>query len=373
VIALTHYHTVYTPNTELLEDIQYAQRVHWFPETYAKAKTGLVYPVHKLGEMVMDPTIVGLMRDVPSPKTAFILAAGNGHFAGIPARHVLNRLDYDYRFLPLTLTQVYAGRLASTLKAYDHIATDASACASSLKVLMDVQSLIRLYGFTRVIVMSLEDAVSNLVLNFFGESKASLQVSMEFGGKKPSAFDKKNGQFYVGQGGVLAVFESEAGLSESGFAPKAYLMGAYSASEPCTNAIGQLPDGTGFVKAAQGAIEMAGVKPSDIRIIKTHGTGTESNNQAEGAALEYLFQNQFVATSFKPTIGHTMGASGLLETCLLLDALQHNTVPAIKNRTEDDRVYLSEPLPAPDGCILSLAAGMGSVYSAAVFTRGEAC
>lgn len=370
MIALTHYHTVCTEDTELLDDIKYPQRVHWFPETYAKVKTGLHYPVHKLGQLVLDETLINLLRNTPSKKTAFLLAGGNAHFAGIPSGNVDNRLGYDYKFLSLSLTQVYAGRLANSLHDYDHISTDASACASSLKVMMDVQSLITFYGFTRVIVVSLEDAISNLVLDFFGESKASLQLSMESDGKKPSAFDSKNGQFYVGQGGVFAVFESEEGLAQSGFIPKAYLVGAYSASEPCSNVIGQLPEGTGFVRAAQGAIDFAKIKNSEVQIIKTHGTGTLSNNTAERSALKHLFNNQFVATSFKPTIGHTMGASGLLETCLLLDALQHNTVPAIRNRTEDDRVYLSEAVTAPDGYILSLAAGMGNVFSAAVFKRG---
>lgn len=155
----------------------------------------------------------------------------------------------------------------------------------------------------------------------------------------------------------------------SGFTPKAYLMGAYTASERCANAMGQLEEGTGFVRAASGAIELANVAPSEVRIVKTHGTGTESNNKAEGNALAHLLPDGFVATSLKPTIGHTMGASGLLETALLLDALQKGTVPAIQNRTEEDRVYLSEPATAPDGLILSMAAGMGNIYSAAVFKR----
>lgn len=369
MIALTHYKAVYTKETDLFEDVKYPQRVHWFPETYAKVKTGLHYPAHKLGQMVLDPAIVKTLTETPSKKTAFLLASGNAHFAGIPAGQTNNRLGYSYKFLPLTLTQVYAGRLASNLCIYDHISTDASACASSLKVMMDVQSLIKFYGFTRVVVVSLEDAISNLVLEFFGESKACLQLDMEADGKKPSAFDKKNGQFYVGQGAVLAVFESEEGLDQSGFKPEAYLLGAYTASEPCSNAIGQLADGTGFVKAAQGAIDIAQIKNLEIKIVKTHGTGTESNNQAEKSALNYLLKDNFVATSFKPTIGHTMGASGLLETVLLLDELKKDTVPAIANRTEEDKIYLSEPAKAPDGYILSMAAGMGNVYSAAVFGR----
>jgi 3-oxoacyl-(acyl-carrier-protein) synthase len=369
MIALTHYHCAYSEVAELFDDIRYPQRVHWLPETYNKVQTGMHYPPHKLANIALDQDTVNLIRNTPSRKTAFLLAGGNAHFAGINNKKSDSRLSYDFKFLPVTLTQVYAGRIAHLLKADDHIAADASACASSLKTLMDVQTLIRMYGFTRVIVLGVEDAVSNLVLDFFGETKASLTLKGEESGKKPSAFDAVNGQFHVGQGAVFAVFESDEGLAMSGFTPKAELLGAFTASEHCANAMGQLEDGTGFIRAARGAMEMAGVQSKDIRIVKTHGTGTESNNKAEGAALTHLLPDGFIATSFKPTIGHTMGASGLLETALLLDALKHDTVPAIKNRTEEDKVYLSESATAPDGLILSLAAGMGNIYSAAIFKR----
>ena len=62
-----------------------------------------------------------------------------------------------------------------------------------------------------------------------------------------------------------------------------------------------------------------------------------------------------------------MGASGLLETSLLFDDLATGRVPAIPNRTEQDSVFLSSHASAPDGVVLSLAAGMGNVYSAALF------
>jgi hypothetical protein len=51
----------------------------------------------------------------------------------------------------------------------------------------------------------------------------------------------------------------------------------------------------------------------------------------------------------------------------LLDDLKSGYVPAIENRTETDSVFLSESVPKPDGLILSLAAGMGNIYSAAIF------
>lgn len=364
MIYLTDYRTASTRQTQMLEDIPYPQRVHWFADTYAKKDTGLVYAPHKLAERVLDKTLMVDLKN-RGGKTAFILAAGNQHFAGInPKDPEPNTLTYDYKMLPLTLTQVYAGRVAQACGAEDMVITDASACASSLKVMMNVHELFALYQFDRVIVLAVEDAVSNLVLKFFGESKAVLTKEQEDQGILPSAFDTTNFGFNIGQGAVLAVFENEKYAKN----PHARLLGAYSASEKSTNAIGQREDGEGFIKAAHGAMSISKVCPRQIDIIKTHGTGTKSNNIAERNAVKTLFDHDIKAVSYKQWIGHTMGASGLLETCLLLDNLKDRLVTPIKNRTQRDSVFISEPLHISGSQkILSLAAGMGNIYSAAIF------
>ena len=367
MIYLTHYRTASTTEATLFDDIVYPQKAHWFPDTYARVKTGMFYAPHKLAEKVLDPELITYLRENQVGKTAFILAAGNAHFAGINQRpYPNNSLNYVYKFLPFTLTQVYAGRTAQAFGNMDMVTTDSSACASSLKVMMDVQNLINHYHFDRVIVLTVEDGVTNAVLEFFGEAKAVLTQKQEETGVRPSAFDGKNFGFRVGQGAALAVFESDYAVGKLDAEPKAKLIGAYSASEASTNAIGQLDDGQGFTKAINGAMHYFGVMPDEIGIVKTHGTGTESNNRAEKAALLNTL-DQFVATSYKQKIGHTMGSSGLLETLLLLDDIKSGYVPAIENRTESDSVFLSESVRAPDGLILSLAAGMGNIYSAAIF------
>jgi 3-oxoacyl-[acyl-carrier-protein] synthase I len=363
-IYLTDYRTASTTATEMMEDIPYPQRVHWFPDTYKNAQTGLVYAPHKLADKVLDPELLASLRERDG-KTAFILAAGNAHFAGVHNKTGIdNRLTYDYKFLALSLTQVYAGRIAQMCGARDMVITDSSACASSLKVMMNVRELFTLYGFDRVVVLTLEDAVSNPVLKFFGESKACLTKDQEDQGIKPSAFDDHNFGFNIGQGAALAVFENAKYARNS----KAQLLGAYTAAEESTNAIGQREDGQGFVKAAAGALQTANISSSDIRIVKTHGTGTKSNNQSEKAALQQIFHREFIATSYKQRIGHTMGASGLLETCLLLDDMRKGLVPGIPNRTKRDEIFLSHDITIGGSHnILSLAAGMGNVYSAAIF------
>lgn len=364
-IFLTDYRTAWSDTVKTVGDIKYPQAVHVFEDTYKRISTGLTYVPHKVAEKVLDPVLCESLRKQDC-KTAFILAAGNGHFAGIGARSYSNSLAYTYKFLPFTLTQVYAGRIAQSLGANDQITTDSTACASSLKVMMDVQNLIERFKFDRVIVLSVEDGVSNAVLDFFGEAQASLSYKEEQDGILPSAFDSLNYGFRVAQGAVLAVFESAAYIEKSGSTPKAELLGAYTASENCSNAIGQREDGQGFITSIKETLNIAKVKPNEVAVVKTHGTGTKSNNLAEKSALENTLTG-FVATSLKPKIGHTMGVSGLLETCLLLDSMKQGIVPKIENRTEKDDIFLSEDREIKGGLLLSLAAGMGNVYSSALF------
>lgn len=368
MIYMTQCRTACTTDTTLIDDIPYPQHAHILPNTFRRAKSGLKYPPHVLIESLIDDELRSYVADNPvKGKTGFIFAAGNQGWMGNNGRYDKNpdaQLHYKIKVPFIVLTNIYAGRIASMFGVHDHVSTDASACASSLHVLMNMQTLMDNYGFDRVIVFSGEDSVNNLVLEFFGEAGASLQYKDE-GERQPSAFDDKNQGFHIGQGAVVAIFEKEhAGMAD----PLAKFVGAYSSAEDNTNPLGQRDDGSGFSKAIEGALFVAKAHQNDVRLVKTHGTGTPVNNAAEKSALLRSL-NEFVATSYKPRIGHTMGASGLLETGLLLRDLESGLVPKILNRTQDDSVFLSSDAPIPEGLMLSLAAGMGNIYSAALFSR----
>jgi 3-oxoacyl-(acyl-carrier-protein) synthase len=368
MIYLTDYRTACTEDVHLLDDIVYPQKVHWFPDTYKNAKMGLVYPPHKMADKVLDPQLMEKIKSTPC-KTAFILASGNSHFAGLNQKTMKpTQLTYEYKITPLLSTQIYAGRVAQMFGVEDLVMTDASACVSSLKVLQDVEMLIKHRGFDRVIVLSIEDPISNSVLEMFGETKATLTEADELTGVVPSAFDSTNYGFHLGQGAVLAVFESGKYTKD----PKAMLHGTGVASELSTNPLGQREDGQGYVKAMIEAFESSRSKHYHIDVIKTHGTGTKSNNLAERAAIESVFGKAgYIATSFKQRIGHTMGASGLLESCLLIDSIKKGAIPEIPNRTELDRVFISSAwLTDKNVTFMSLAAGMGNIYAASIFSTG---
>ena len=370
MIYMTHCSRVSTTKKVLVDDIPFPQHAHIIPDTFKKAKTGLFYPPHRLLQSVLAPDILAYVRNTRTKgKTAFLFAAGNQGWMGTQGRYdrdPTTTLHHKVKIPFITLTNIYAGRIAAEFGPVDHIATDATACASSLKVLMDVQNLINHYGFTRVIVLSGEDAVNNLTLEFFGEAGASL-LHKDEEDVAPSAFDSSNRGFYLGQGAVLAVFESEPTEVPR---PIARLLGAYTASEDFSNPLGQREDGAGYAKAIEGALFVAKLGPDVVKLVKTHGTGTPVNNAAEKTALTNTL-SEFIATSYKQRIGHTMGASGLLETTMLFDDIARGSIPAIPNRTEHDPVFISNDCPAPEGVVLSLAAGMGNVYSAALFEAVE--
>lgn len=365
---LTKYNTLSTEYSEMLDDIAHPQRVHWFPDSYDRVETGLVYVPHVLASRVITQELIDYVKNNPvEGKTGFILAGGSQGWAGGSSKHrdIVNRFSYTYKMGILTMTNIFAGRTASTFEAYDHVSTDASACASGVKTMMDVKNLIDNYGFDRVIVLALEDPVCNMTLEFFGQGKASISKREEEAGQIASAFDSINKGFNVGQGAAIAIFESLNAINKNKIEPKAELLGAYISAEEMSNPIGQRPDGQGYRRAIIGALEMAGRRAKDVRLVKTHGTGTPTNNLAERNALEGTLHD-FIGTSYKQYIGHTVAASGLLETGLILDEIQSGTIRPIKNRTEKDDVFISEPASIPGGLLLTLSAGMGNIYAAAI-------
>ena len=343
---LNYTRTYYNNRLHTLSDGTHA---FFDPTTYAKTKSGLSYPPFELAKKVR-------LEDLPacSGKTAFILAGGNVTFAGANSKEkTLPELTYEYKIPTLTITQIIAHQEAKRYDNVQRISVDSSACASSLFVLEQVKFLLEHKGYARVIVLALEDTVNGMSINFF--KQAGVQPSAQV-----SAFDAQNFGFYLGQGAVTAVFENtrtDQTLAE--------LVAVNSASEDCSNSLGMREDGQGYTRAMEGL----DADLAQVSVVKTHGTGTATNNQAERTALFRMLSRPFVATSLKPTIGHTLGASGLLESVLLLDTIKTTGyVPAIANRTQVDDIFLSEEAAAPPHpFVLSLAAGMGNIYTSALW------
>jgi 3-oxoacyl-[acyl-carrier-protein] synthase-1 len=95
----------------------------------------------------------------------------------------------------------------------------------------------------------------------------------------------------------------------------------------------------------QRALNQANLAPSDIDVIKAHGTGTENNDAAESRAMQQVFADQLPPfTSLKPYLGHTLGACGMAEMGVLLASVQQGFIPKTPTFEDADPELGVEPL-----------------------------
>ena len=133
-------------------------------------------------------------------------------------------------------------------------------------------------------------------------------------------------------------------------------------------------EGASLAKAIRSALRVASIEPDDIVALVLHGTGTDSNDENEVKAIQSVFGvNCPPATSIKGAIGHTMGAAGIFN-CLVavqacVDAVLPPTVLGTSQSLPGIDVVRDAPRPIGHGPVLVTCSGFGGNNAAAVFAR----
>lgn len=126
------------------------------------------------------------------------------------------------------------------------------------------------------------------------------------------------------------------------------------------------------------ALESADLAPADIDYVNLHGTGTPSNDSAEGQAVAAVFGQRapaVEASSTKGATGHTLGAAGALEAVICALSLQHGLLPGSAHTRRVDPSLAFEYLCAnrhrPIGRALSNSFGFGGTNCSIVLGRAR--
>lgn len=82
--------------------------------------------------------------------------------------------------------------------------------------------------------------------------------------------------------------------------------------------------GEGLYLSILSALKEAAISKEEIDFISAHGTATVFNDEMEAIALNRLDLQKVPMNSMKGYYGHTLGASGLLETVLSIESAKHN-------------------------------------------------
>lgn len=234
-----------------------------------------------------------------------------------------------------------------------------AACASSTSAVISAANLIRSGRKDCVLVVGC-DCVSEFLCSGFSALQA-----IDENPAKP--FDKERNGLTVGEGAGCILLMSETRALESRNKIEGYVTG-WGMTNDANHMTGPSRDGSGLAAAIKKALNTASVSPSRIGSVSAHGTGTVYNDLMEMKAFRKVFNNPVPAYSVKGALGHTMGASGLIEVVLTLETLKHHIIPPtvnLNNPIEEAAGWVKNETQLCDSeYSLSVNAGFGGVNTA---------
>jgi 3-oxoacyl-(acyl-carrier-protein) synthase len=140
----------------------------------------------------------------------------------------------------------------------------------------------------------------------------------------------------LGAGAGALVLETLGSARRRGARIRGEIIG-YGESSDATHITA--PSVEGQAKAISRALGSAGISPSEVGFINAHGTATAQNDVAESRSIRAVFEeaaSSIPVASNKSYFGHTLGASGAIETVVALVGLEAGRVPANLNLDNPD-------------------------------------
>jgi 3-oxoacyl-[acyl-carrier-protein] synthase-1 len=131
--------------------------------------------------------------------------------------------------------------------------------------------------------------------------------------------------------------------------------------------------GEGLVRSIESAMKEANIDSDSINYISAHGTATPFNDEMEAIAFSRMGLESTPVNSLKGYYGHTLGASGLLETVIGIQSLLDNRLFASLGF---DEMGVSKPINIIEktenkelNCFLKTASGFGGCNTAVIFEK----
>ncbi len=240
-------------------------------------------------------------------------------------------------FIPKMILDIAAGHISMRHGFRGPNFAVVSACASSTNAIMEAVNIIRLGKADIIVSGGSESVISEAGVGGFNAMKA-LSERNDDPQTASRPYDKDRDGFVMGEGaGVLVLEELEHALKRGA---KIYceIAGA-GATADAHHITAPHPEGLGAKNVMLAALEDAGMKPSDIDYINTHGTSTPLGDAAEVKAITDVFgEHAFNVniSSSKSMTGHCLGAAGVVEAIACIMSVIHDVVPPTINHFTDD-------------------------------------
>lgn len=240
-------------------------------------------------------------------------------------------------FIPKMILDIAAGHISMRHGFRGPNFAVVSACASSTNAIMEAFNLIRLGKADIILTGGAENVISEAGVGGFNAMKALSERNEDFQtASRP--YDKDRDGFVMGEGAGALILEDLDHAIRRGAHIYCEIAGA-GATADAHHITAPHPEGLGAKNVMLSALEDAGMQPSDIDYINTHGTSTPLGDVAEVKAIMDVFGDhafKLNISSTKSMTGHCLGAAGVVEAIACIMSVQHDIVPPTINHFTDD-------------------------------------
>lgn len=261
-----------------------------------------------------------------------------------------------------SMQKAHLHELAKTIAAFFGCVTEpivvSNACVSGILAVSIAKRLIQSEAYDHVFVVA-GDLVSEFVLAGFNSFQAMSDLPC-----KP--YSKNRTGVTLGEAAAAVLVTSNENNSNVEVLGDGSINDANHISGPSRT-------GEGLYLSIESAFKEANVNANQIDYISAHGTATPFNDEMEAIAFNRLGLENTPINSMKGYYGHTLGASGLLETVIGIESLLHNKLFASLGYDESgvsqSIAVIEKNETKPMQYLLKTASGFGGCNTAVVFKK----
>lgn len=286
-----------------------------------------------------------------SSKTGVIIATTKGNV------EVLDKSSAFYN----SPERAYLNVLGKTIQTFFKIKHEpiilSNACVSGSLALLVAKRLLESNQYDDILVVS-GDRITNFIMSGFASFQAVSPVPC-----KP--FSKHRVGVSLGEAAAVAW------VSKNSNNASAQILSGSSCND-ANHISGPSRTGEGLFRSIVNASAQLQHKV-EFDFISAHGTATPYNDEMEAIAFNRLGLENVPLHSLKGYYGHTLGASGLLETLIGIECMNHNNCVASKGF---DELGVSKPLNVlkenfakPIQTFLKTASGFGGCNTALIIKK----
>lgn len=240
-------------------------------------------------------------------------------------------------YIPKALVSMGAGWISIFYGLKGPSFTVTTACSSASHAIAQAFDYIRL---GRADIMVTGGADANITYSGIGGFNSLHAISTRNDSPLTASrpFSKSRDGFVLGEGSVTLILEEYEHAKARGAKIYGEIVGAAINSD-AYHMTAPDPEGIEAARVMVMALEDAGIQPSSVDYINTHGTSTPLGDIAELKAIRNVFGEHIYhmnLDSTKSMTGHMIGAAGAMEAMACILALKNGIVPPTINHADDD-------------------------------------